>query len=166
VTNPVDYLPPQFERLIAALNRRKVAYIVIGGVAAVLQGWPLMRTLDLDITPAADLENKLLLSEALRDVDAKLRAEGLDEGVDIRLDERTFTGIVTMTFVTKFGPFDVCFVPDGTTGYDDLARNAKEVDVDGVRFRVASVEDIKRSKMAAGREKDARHLRLLGRAED
>jgi hypothetical protein len=156
------HFPPHFEHLIAALNRRQVRYVVIGGVAAMLQGWPLVRTLDLDITPATDTENMERLVAALRDVDAKLRAEGLDKGLDIPLDERTFTGMITMTFLTQFGPFDVCLVPDGTNGYDDLSRNAKKWDIDGLRFLVASVEDIKRSKMAAGREKDARHLRQLG----
>jgi len=153
--------PVAFERIVEALNRGKVSYLVIGGVAAILQGVPLPRTADLDVTPASDIENKKRLARVLRDLDAKLRVSGLEEGVEIRLDERTFTGMVTMTFVTRFGPFDVCFVPDGTAGYDDLIRDGHVVDRLGIQIPVASVSDIVRSKRAAGREKDASHLVIL-----
>ena len=162
---PFSSLPPQFERLVEALNRRSVKYVVIGGVAAVLQGAPLIRTLDLDITPASDTENKRRLVQTLRDVEAKLRTVGLDEPFEIELDERMFNGMITMTFFTCFGPFDVCFVPDGTSGYDDLIRNATELHLEELVVRVASIADIKRSKMAAGREKDALHLRLMEDAD-
>lgn len=153
--------PLGFEHILEALNRRKVRYVVIGGVAALLQGAPLVRTLDLDVTPAGDPENKRRLARALDDVGARLRAPGLEEPLAIALDERTFTGIITMTFVTRFGPFDLCFVPDGTTGYEDLARDARSVEVDGMRIPVASIADIVRSKKSAGREKDAAHLEIL-----
>lgn len=153
--------PVAFERIVEALNRRKVKYVVIGGVAALLQGVPLPRTADLDVTPASDLENLMRLARVLRDLEAKLRAPGLEEGIEILLDERTFTRMVTMTFVTRFGPLDISFVPDGTKGFADLNRNSRVVERFGVRIPVASVEDIVRSKRAAGREKDASHLVVL-----
>lgn len=153
--------PVAFERIIQTLNRRKVKYVVIGGVAAIVQGVPLPRTADLDVTPAADLDNKKRLARALRDLEAKLRASGLEEVIEIPLDERTFAGMVTMTFLTSFGPFDISFVPDGTTGYDDLLRQSRIIERFGVQIPVASVEDIVRSKQAAGREKDAGHLVIL-----
>lgn len=153
--------PVAFERIIETLNRRKVKYVVIGGVAALLQGVPLPRTADLDITPSGDVENKKRLVRALQDLDAKLRAPGLPEGVEIPLDERTFTGMVTMTFLTRFGPFDISFIPDGTTGYDDLRENSLMLESLNVQIPVASVKDIIRSKRASGREKDAGHLVIL-----
>ncbi|HEV2755596.1 MAG TPA: hypothetical protein VG318_07450 [Actinomycetota bacterium] len=153
--------PPGFLGIVEALNRHDVRYVVIGGVAAILQGAPLTRTLDLDVTPAPDRENKRRLAQALADLDARLRAPGLDERLEIPLDERTFTGMTTMTFMTRLGPFDVCFLPDGTDGYDDLARDARTVEFEGVSTPVASLDDIVRSKMAARREKDAAHLVIL-----
>lgn len=159
--NDDSLTPIAFERIVEALNRRRVKYVVIGGVAAILQGVPLPRTLDLDITPASDPENSRRLARVLRDIEAKLRAPGLEEGIEIALDERTFTGMVTMTFITRFGPFDLSFVPDGTGGYDDLERDARIVERLGVRIPVASLNDIVRSKRAAGREKDAAHLVTL-----
>ncbi len=159
--NAPDLTPVAFERIVAVLNDHKVKYVVVGGLAALLQGVPLPRTVDIDVTPAADPANKKRLAAALRELDATLRAPGLDEPIEIALDERTFTGMTTMTFVTLFGPFDISFVPDGTTGYDDLIRHAQVLERAGVRIPVASLEDITRSKRAAGREKDAAHVRIL-----
>lgn len=156
-----DLTPVAFERIIEILNKRRVKYVVIGGLAALLQGVALPRTADIDVTPASDMQNRKRLARALRDLDAKLRAPGLDEPVDIPLDERTFSGMLTMTFVTRFGPFDVCFVPDGTAGFDDLRRDARVIERLGVTIPVASLADIVRSKRAAGREKDAGHLTVL-----
>lgn len=147
--------------IVEVLTRRKVRYVVIGGVGAILQGVLLPRTADLDITPASDETNKARLARALRDLDARLRVPGLQEPISIPLDERTFTGMVTMTFETRCGPFDVSFVPDGTTGYEDLKENARSVERFGVLIPVAAVRDIIRSKRAAGREKDVAHLQIL-----
>ena len=156
-----DLTPVAFERIAAALNKHKVKYVVIGGLAALLQGVPLPRTADIDLTPASDPANKKRLAAALRELEAKLRAPGLDEPMEIPLDERTFEGMTTMTFVTPFGPLDVSFVPDGTTGYDDLVRSARTLEREGVSIPVASLSDITRSKRAAGREKDAEHVAIL-----
>lgn len=156
-----DLTPVAFERVIETLNEHKVKYVVIGGLAAVLQGVPLPRTADIDVTPASDQRNKKRLAAALRELEARLRAPGLEEPVEIPLDERTFTGMTTMTFLTRFGPCDVSFLPDGTSGYEDLIRDAKVLEREGVQIPVASLTDIIRSKRAAGREKDAAHLLLL-----
>lgn len=153
--------PPGLLGIVDALNRHDVRYLVIGGVAAILQGAPLTRTLDVDVTPAPDEENRRRLAQALTHLEARLRAPGLEEPIQVPLDERTFTGMTTMTFMTRLGPFDVCFMPDGTNGYDDLVRDARIVEFDGVKAPVASLDDIVRSKMAARREKDAAHLVIL-----
>lgn len=153
--------PLEFELILEALNRREVRYIVIGGVAALVQGAPLVRTLDVDVTPAGDPENKKRLARALIDIEARLRAPGLVDPMEIPLDERTFTGMTTMNFTTRFGPLDLCFIPDGTDGYEDLAKDARPVEINGIEFSVASITDIVRSKKAAGREKDAAHVEIL-----
>ena len=153
--------PVAFERIIATLNRRKVKCMLISGIAVRFQGVPLPRTADLDITPSGDAENRKRLVRALQDLEAKLRAPGLSEGIEIPLDERTFTGMVTMTFLTRFGPFDISFIPDGTTGYDDLREDSLTLERLDVKIPVASVKDIIRSKKASGREKDAGHLVIL-----
>lgn len=148
--------------LSTALNRHQVEFVVIGVVAAQLHGAALPRTLDeLDVTPARDQQNRTRLAAALKELGALLRAPRLDEGIEIPLDEHTFSGTGTMTFVTDKGPIDIAFLPDGTVGYDDLLRNAEAVEEFGASFRVASLADVIRSKEAAGRTRDIEHLPLL-----
>ncbi|MPZ69980.1 MAG: hypothetical protein GEU71_10695 [Actinobacteria bacterium] len=151
----------EFELILEALNRREVQYVVIGSVAALVQGAPLVRTLDVDVTPAGDPENKQRLALALVDVEARLRAPGLADPMKIPLDEGTFSGMTTMTFATRHGPLDLCFMPEGTSGYEDLSKDALPIEINGIEFRVASIADIVRSKKAAGREKDAAHVEIL-----
>lgn len=156
-----DLTPVVFQGIVEVLNKHRVAYVVIGGLGAILQGVALPRTFDLDITPADDQGNKKRLAAALRELEAMLRAPGDEKGFPIPLDARTFTNMITMTFTTRFGPLDVCFVPDGTSGYPDLKENAVVVERSGLRIPVAAVTDIVRSKQAAGRAKDAEHLKIL-----
>jgi hypothetical protein len=59
------------------------------------------------------------------------------------------------------GEFDISFVPSGTDGYEDLARHARIIDVDGNSIPVADLDDIIRSKEAARRPKDILHLPIL-----
>ena len=69
-----------------------------------------------------------------------------------------------MTFTTAAGPLDVNLRPDGTDGYRDLARAAELREVEGIAIPVASLEDVARSKEAAGRPKDLERLPELMRA--
>jgi hypothetical protein len=67
------------ERLLTALARRQVRYVLIGAVAARLHGFPRM-TADADITPARSDENLERLAAALRDLAAKVHTESVPEG--------------------------------------------------------------------------------------
>ena len=63
----------------------------------------------------------------------------------------------------RHGDFDLAFVPSGTGGYDDLVRNATVIVVGGTEMSVASLDDVVRSKEAAGRPKDIAVLPALER---
>ena len=76
--------------------------------------------------------------------------------------------IVHMTTVA--GDIDVTFCPSGTSGFADLQRDAIDIQAaDRLHILVTSLEDVIRSKAAAGREKDRLALprlrRLLDRLE-
>ena len=149
--------------ILEVLHRHDVRFVVIGGMAAQLQGggYP---TLDIDITPALDKANLANLASALTDMDARLRAQGLPPGgMRIRLDARTFAQVSTITFATAVGPLDVALRPDGTDGYADLVRGAIKVEYKGRTAWVAHLRDVIRSKVAAGRPKDVEQLPALRR---
>ena len=156
-----ELVPYRPDEILEILERHKVLYVVIGGLAAELRGSPYF-TRDVDVTPARTQENFTRLAAALKELDAKLRIPDMDEPLVIALDERTFAQGTTWTFVTKHGYLDIALLPDGTRGYDDLRRSATyEQITDSVTILVAALADVIRSKEAAGREKDRAVLPIL-----
>lgn len=151
----------QLRKIVECLDRHRVSYVVIGGVAAMLQDVPIQETLDVDVVPQRETKNLNALANALIEMEARLRVPGDPDGVEIPLDERTFGNVSTLTFVTRFGPFDVLFEPAGAPGYGDLEKRAVVLQRFGVEIAVASVEDLVAMKRATGREKDASHLTTL-----
>jgi hypothetical protein len=148
------------------LERHKVKYVVIGGLAAAVRGSP-YATRDVDVTPAKDRANLRRLAAALTELNAQVRVSGSDEPVDVPLNEHTFDCGTTWTFVCRLGYLDIALLPDGTRGYDDLRRDAsREVLADDLVVSVASLADVIRSKEAAGREKDRAVLPVLRQVLD
>lgn len=154
-------LENQLRMIVECLDRHRVSYVVIGGVAAMLQDVPIQETLDVDVVPEREPKNLKALANALKEMEARLRVPGEPEGVEIPLDERTFRDISTLTFVTRFGPFDILFEPSGAPGYPELEERAVTLERFGVEISVASVGDIIAMKRSTGREKDAAHLTIL-----
>jgi hypothetical protein len=155
-----DVAPLDPERLITTLARHGVRYVLIGAVAARLQGFPRM-TADADITPARDVENMRRLADALRELNARVYTDSVPEGLPFDFTSITLARSEMWKLATSAGRLDVAFVPSGTEGYDDLIRNAQAFDVFGVRLDVASLEDIIRSKEAADRPQDRQDVMIL-----
>ena len=148
------------ERLLKTLARRRVRYVLIGAVAARLQGFPRM-TADTDITPARDEPNLRRLAAALRDVKAKVYTESVPEGLPFDCSAESLARAGVWNLVTSAGRVDVAFEPSGTKGYDDLASSAVAFTVFGVEVHAASLEDIMRSKEAADRPQDRQDVIVL-----
>ena len=156
-----NFVPYRPDEILEVLERHKVKYIVIGGLAAELRGSP-YATRDVDVTPARTQENFKILANALRELEAKLRVADMAEPMEITLDEKSFEQGTTWTFVTKHGHIDIALLPDGTKGYEDLRRSAtREKITEKVTINVAALADVIRSKEAAGREKDRAVLPIL-----
>jgi hypothetical protein len=153
----------QPEAVIRLLGRHRVRWVLIGGLAAVTHGAPIV-TQDVDICPARDDKNLDRLAAALTEAHAELR--GADPRIPFRLDARTLRAGDAFTFTTDVGWLDILGTPAGTAGYDDLARTADEFDLFGQRVLVASVEDLIRMKRAAGRPKDLMAVEELGALRD
>jgi hypothetical protein len=149
------------ESILAALAREGVRYVVIGGLAAVLQGSPLF-TQDVDICPARDRENLERLSRALRSIGAKIRTEDTPEGLPFACDPEFFERVELVNLITPHGALDISFVPSGTQGYSDLIAKARSLELGPeLEPAIASLEDIIRSKEAANRPKDVAALPIL-----
>ena len=150
----------QADELFACLDRHRVQYVLIGGLAAVLHGSPLP-TVDADICPSRTPDNLERLAAALDEIDARIRAADTPEGVPFPRHATFLAGVELLNLTTRVGDVDLAFTPAGTTGFDDLARRAVAMTLHGSIVGVAALEDVIRSKEAANRPKDQRALPLL-----
>lgn len=146
--------------MIACLGRHGVRYVLIGGLAAILHGSPQV-TFDADICPSRDMENLERLAAALREMKARIRTADAPDGLPFSCDARFLSSVLILNLVTAHGDLDLSFEPSGTAGYSDLARQAVSMHIKGQVASVAALEDVIRSKEAAGRPKDQAALPIL-----
>ncbi len=111
------------ELLFTTLARHQVQFVLIGALAARLQGFPRF-TRDADITPARDATNLQRLATALRELDARIYTEKIPEGLAFDCSPQMLTRADTWNLTTKAGRLDLAFQPSGTTGFTDLAPQA------------------------------------------
>jgi hypothetical protein len=157
--------PLQPQELLDVLARHQVEYVLIGGLAATLHGSSAL-TNDADICPETSPENLARLAAALHDMGARIRTDASPDGVAVSADAEFLRKMRLVNLTTRFGDFDIAFQPDGSYGYEDLARDALEMEIDGTIVRVASLADIIRSKEAADRPKDRATLPILYALQD
>ena len=155
-----EYSPFDPEKLIRVLAKHEVRYVLIGALAARLQGFPRV-TADADITPAQDAENLERLARALRELEAKVFTESVPEGLPFDFTAKALAGSETWNLVTSAGRLDLAFEPSGTDGYEDLHRNALAYEAFGVELKAATLQDIIRSKEASDRPQDRQDVVVM-----
>lgn len=144
---PFEPLP-----ILRSLGTHGVEYVLIGGLAAVLQGSPLP-TYDIDIAPAPSAVNARRLGSALADVHAIALTHD-DDDVQQTLRKHSNVG-----FSTPFGYIDLHSRPAGFDTYRALRRNAVPLELEpDLTILVSPLRDIIRSRTAAG---DHRQLPAL-----
>jgi hypothetical protein len=148
----------RLRELLQRLTERDVDFVVVGGVAVILQASPRF-TKDLDICFSPEQENLDRLGAVLIDLGAKLR--GVDDDVPFVPDGRTLRHAQILTLTTPDGGLDLLVDPDGAPGYPALRRRADQMDIEGIPVRIASVEDLIAMKRAAGRPQDLVDLESL-----
>ncbi len=144
--------------ILHALERERVAYILIGGLARVLQGSDEL-TRGLDLTPRPRLDNLRRLEAALRSIDARP-----DRGGELALEKHDFGREPVLVLTSGHGYIKVVPTPAGTRGYEDLHRAAgREYLGDRIRAEVASPGDLVRMLWVLGRDVDARRIETMQR---
>jgi hypothetical protein len=146
--------------VFAVLERHRVRYVLIGGLAAVLHGAPHVTT-DADIVPELGRENLDRLSAALDELNARVRVAGEPDGIPFDHSAESLSRVPVWNLQTSMGDLDITFQPSGTRGYDDLRRDVVTMEIRGVEVPVASLADVVRSKEAAGRARDRAALPAL-----
>jgi hypothetical protein len=143
--------PTDFEGLFRCLLDAKVDFIVVGGVAATLQG-SARATFDVDVVYSRSDQNIARLVSALRPIDPYLR--GAPRGLPFRFDEETVRRGLNFTLQTRLGPLDVLGEVTGGGGFDDLLPFTETVTLYGSQCRCVTLEKLIDLKRAAGRPKD------------
>jgi predicted nucleotidyltransferase len=144
--------------LLADLVEGGVDFVVIGGVAVVLQAQPRF-TKDLDICYASDRANLERLASVLSSLNARLR--GIDETVPLVADARMLSQTQILTLTTDHGEIDLLVDPSGAPPYVELRADADVLDVGGIEVHVASIDHLTAMKRAAGRAQDLVDIEAL-----
>jgi hypothetical protein len=143
---------------LTALEASGAEFILVGGLAAVLQGAPI-QTYDVDVVYSRVPENIERLLGVLNSIDAIFRIQP-----DRRLRPNTthLQGSGHLNLITRFGPLDLlATIGDGRT-YDDLLPHSRLMLItETVRIRVLELDEIIAIKEKLGSEKDNSVLPLL-----
>jgi hypothetical protein len=143
--------------IIQVLNRHGVRYVVIGGIAAGVQG-AIWATADLDMTYERERDNYARLAAAVKELEAV--PVDLPAGVHVALDAQSLSQGTNWTLMTSLGRLDLLAEPGAGLDYSSLVRRARRIE-GAETYMVASVEDLIAMKVAAARPKDAGQVDLL-----
>ena len=147
-----------FASMLSGLTKKKVRFVVVGGVAAAAHGSSRV-TNDLDICYDAEaVANIAALASLLAGWHAYPR--GIEEGLtrSFIMDDRTLCNAPILTLTTSEGDIDVMDRIAGVGPYDAVRRHSERISALGVRFRVLDLPSLIKAKRAAGRPRDFDHL--------
>lgn len=143
-------LTDDFREFLRRLDAQRVDYLLIGGYAVALHGYP-RATVDLDIWVRVEPDNAARIVAALRDF-------GFDSPL---LTERLF---LQPDQIVRFGvpPFRIALLTSiAGVDFDAYRGRAVVLPIDGLTVPVISLDDLKINKRAAGRHKDLADLEQL-----
>lgn len=126
-------------KIIEALNRHKVEYVVIGGFAATLYGCP-EQTFDLDIIYHDTPANRSQLLVALRDIDARW---------DEPLTDAVLQRQSVFALNTRWGDLDILGEAAGLSGFDEAQAHAQTMTVSGQPVPLLDLPTLIKTKEAA-----------------
>lgn len=140
-----------FKEFVGLLNARNVEYLVVGGYAVGLHGYP-RYTGDLDIWVSAEPGNARRLLSVLE-------AFGFG-GLGVTQEDFTRPDRVLQLGQPPFR-IDLMTSIDGAR-FADCYPNRVVVDYEGLQVAFIGLDDLKRNKRASGRPKDLHDLGELG----
>jgi len=150
-----------FDQLLQRLADAELEFVIVGGYAAISYGSSYL-TRDVDICTALTEENVAKLRQALRNWNPRHRL------TTKRLSFLDFPPpgqpLNNLYLQTDMGVIDILSSILGVGDFAELKSRAEELEVDGKRHLVISLEDLIQAKEALGREKDllmAKELRAI-----
>lgn len=139
------------ERLLTALHKARVEYIIVGGVAARAHGSARL-TDDLDISYARSPANLARVITALAPFSPYLR--GAPPGLPFNWSAATLRAGLNFTLTTSAGSIDLLGEIVGGGQYEDLLPHTVTITLFGRGVRLLDLPWLIHVKRAAGRPKD------------
>jgi len=142
---------PDLRALLLELADCGADFVVVGGIAAVLQGVPLA-TFDLDVVHSRSSENVLKLLELLARLDASSRLRPPSEV--LRPGPEALGGPGHQLLRTRLGPLDLLGSVEGGLGFEELEGRSEPFLLEGRTLRVLSLQALAELKKDATSPKD------------
>jgi hypothetical protein len=137
-----------------------VEFLIVGGVAAVLQGAPI-NTFDLDVVHSTDPANVSRVMAALEELDAIYRAQ---PDLRLRPNASHLSSAGHQLLITRLGPLDLLGSIGKGRAYPDLLIHTTEMKAGpSLSVRVLDLETQIAIKEEVGGEKDRAALPILRR---
>ncbi len=143
--------------VLEGLLEAGVDFILVGGLAAVIQGAP-VTTMDVDIVHSRSHENIAKLLAFLKSINSVQRR--LDDKL-IEPRERDLSGKGQVLLTTRLGPLDVLAVIEGGRSYEDLLDHAIEIEFRSHTLRVLDLKTLIELKKTSKDLKDKQRLPVL-----
>ncbi len=140
---------PELRRILEVLASHEVDFIVVGGLAAVLQGAP-TTTYDVDIVYSLAKPNQEKLLRALEELDATFRGD--PRRLRPNLSHLDSKGHKLLT--TRLGDLDCLGTIETDTTYEDLLEHVDWIEIDSRATRVLTLERLIEVKRKLKRPKD------------
>jgi hypothetical protein len=144
------HLPRDFKELLQLLNSKRIEYLVVGGYAVALYGYP-RATGDIDIWIAISKDNAQKIVSALKefgfDVPELKEELFLEKGKNIRMGEPPIRVEILNSI-------------DGVE-FPECYKNKNTLTIDGIEINFISFQDLKKNKKASGRLQDLADLENL-----
>lgn len=149
--------PLDAERILRALAKHRVDYVLIGGLAVQTHGH-VRTTNDADLIPAPNPANLERLAAALRSLDARVLNPGEE---DTTIEATMLPRASIWQFITRDGGIDVMHEVPGGRPYDELSERALHVQLGEIDVPVVDIDDLIRMKLARGRPVDVADVAAL-----
>jgi hypothetical protein len=149
--------PASFAELLRTLRGFECDFVVVGAVAAVLSGSPIMTT-DLDVVFERSEANLTRLLAALNDLEAVYR-DPAGRRIEPSLDRLRAMQLHLLS--TRLGNLDLLTAIGPNWDHAALLTRSTRVDVAGVSVRVLDLDAVIESKIFANRPKDVAILPVL-----
>jgi predicted nucleotidyltransferase len=132
-----------YEEVFKALNKEKIGYLIVGGIAVNLLGLS-RATADLDILIDISRDNIIKIDRILQSLGYRmkhpLKAKDLDKNVLVMLSKTK--NLKALNYYKLDGINEVDIIVDSPISFAQAIKRAKKITVNGIILPVVSIDDL------------------------